>query len=92
MLKFRQITSVRDNYDVDTEDEDFDCLTDEQIEAINKLACDDDCNPFKTFATYEEFEKDLIKHVEIGLEQIENGEYCTFEEFEEEIRGWFKSR
>ena len=38
----------------------------------------------KKFIYSEEFKalkKDILKHIEIGLKQIENKEYMTFEEF-----------
>jgi len=39
----------------------------------------------KKYANYEEFEKDLEKHIEIGLKQIENGQCRPAEEFWKEM-------
>lgn len=47
--------------------------------------------PSQTYTTYEEFERDLIEKIEIGREQIKNGQYYTQEEFQEEIRRWMRT-
>ena len=90
MSEIKQVTSVRSNCEIDTEDEDFIDLTEEQIAEFNEIAGDDDCNPFKTFATYEEFEADLIRHIEIGLEQERQGLGRPFREFFREMEAKYK--
>ena len=91
MSEIKQMTSIRSDCEIDTEDENLEVLTEEQIAEFNKIAGDDDCNPFKTFATYEEFEADLIRHIEIGLKEKELGLCRPIEELFEEMERWVQS-
>lgn len=91
MSEIKQVTSVRSDCKIDTEGEDLIDLTEEQIAEYNEIAGDDDCNPFKTFATYEEFVADLIRHIEISRKEIEQGLGRPIEELFEEMERWVQS-
>lgn len=76
MKNTKEIVNLKELYGFNSLDE----LDEETADEFIATHC------FKQFATYEEFEKDLIEKIEIGLEQVRTGQGRPMEEFFQEFK------